>query len=75
VGGPAPDAHIAADSGLQLDASDRAVWEACQREHVILLTANRNEAGPDSLQATIQQYSTPASLPVFTLAIEPFSVT
>ena len=59
-----------ADLGLQPDASDRAVWEACQREQVILLTANRNDAGPDSLEATIQQYNTPASFPVFTLANE-----
>ena len=59
-----------ADLGLPSDASDRAVWEACQREQVILLTANRNDAGPDSLEATIQQYNTPASLPVFTLANE-----
>jgi hypothetical protein len=59
-----------ADLGLPPDASDRAVWEACQREQVILLTANRNDAGPDSLEATIQQYNTPASLPVFTLANE-----
>ena len=45
------------DLGLQPDASDRAVWEACQREQVILLTANRNDAGPDSLEATIEQHT------------------
>ena len=59
-----------ADLGLQPDASDRDLWEACQREQVILLTANRNDAGPDSLEATIQQHNTPTSLPVFTLANE-----
>jgi hypothetical protein len=58
------------DLGLQPDAPDRDVWEACQREQVILLTANRNDAGPDSLEAIIQQHNTPASLPVFTLANE-----
>jgi hypothetical protein len=57
-----------ADLGLHPDASDRAVWEVCQREQVILLTANRNDAGPDSLEATLQQHNTPHSLPVFTLA-------
>jgi hypothetical protein len=57
-----------AEFGLVADASDRAVWEACQRAQVILLTANRNDEGPDSLAATIQQYNTPHSLPVFTLA-------
>jgi hypothetical protein len=59
-----------ADLGLQPDASDRDLWEACQREQVILLTANRNDAGPGSLEATIQQHNTPTSLPVFTLANE-----
>ena len=57
-----------ADLGLQPDASDREVWEVCQREQVILLTANRNDAGPESLEATIQQHNTTRSLPVFTLA-------
>jgi predicted nuclease of predicted toxin-antitoxin system len=56
------------DLGLQADASDREVWEACRRAQVILLTANRNDDGPESLEATIQQHKTPASLPVFTLA-------
>ena len=41
---------------------------ACQRAQVILLTANRNDEGPDSLAATIQQHNTTHSLPVFTLA-------
>jgi hypothetical protein len=59
-----------ADLGLEPDASDRVVWEVCQREQIVLLTANRNDAGPDSLEATIQQHNTPASLPVFTLANE-----
>ena len=57
-----------ADLGLQGDASDRAVWEACQRAHVILLTANRNDDGPDSLEATLRHQNTAASLPVFTFA-------
>ena len=56
------------DLGLPLDASDRDVWEACQREQVALLTANRNDDGPESLEATIRQHNTPESLPVFTLA-------
>jgi hypothetical protein len=46
------------------------VWEACQREQVILLTVNRDDDGPESLEATIQQHNTPASLSVFTLANE-----
>jgi hypothetical protein len=43
-----------ADVGLPADASDREVWEACQRAQVVLLTANRNDDGPESLEAIIQ---------------------
>ena len=57
-----------ADLELLLGASDREVWEVCQRAHVVLVTANRNDAGPESLEATIQHQNTPQSLPVFTLA-------
>ncbi len=42
--------------------------ELCQRAQVVLVTANRNDAGPESLEATIQHHNTPQSLPVFTLA-------
>jgi hypothetical protein len=56
-----------ADLGLPPDASDYEVWEVCQREQVVLVTANRNDDGPESLQVTIQQYNTPQSLPVLTL--------
>ena len=35
---------------------------------VVLVTANRDDAGPESLEATIQHQNTPQSLPVFTLA-------
>jgi hypothetical protein len=56
------------DLGLQPDASDRELWEICQGEHVVLLTINCNDEGPDSLAATIQQHNTPHSLPVFTFA-------
>jgi hypothetical protein len=56
-----------ADLGLPPDASDYEVWGVCQREQVVLVTANRNDDGPESLQVTIQQYNTPQSLPVLTL--------
>lgn len=56
------------DLDLLPDASDREVWELCQREQIVLITANRNDDGPESLEATIQQHNTPQSLPVFPLA-------
>lgn len=57
-----------ADLGLQADASDRVVWDVCQRAQVVLLTANRNDDGPESLEATLQYHNTPTSLPIFTFA-------
>jgi hypothetical protein len=54
--------------GLTPDATDRAVWRRCQQEQLLLLTANRNAEGPDSLEATLQDECRPDSLPVFTLA-------
>ena len=56
------------DLGLASDASDRNLWEQCQQHEVILITANRNAEGPDSLEATIQSRNTSDSLPVLTLA-------
>lgn len=60
-----------ADIGLAVDALDSLVWETCQKEELILLTANRNKNDPDSLEATIQTRNTPTSLPVFTIANVP----
>jgi hypothetical protein len=57
-----------ADVGLRLNASDREVWTVCQSEQIVLITANRNDEGPDSLEATIAQENTAQSLPVFTLS-------
>src|SRR5215813_3349874 len=60
--------HLALLVRLFHESWRRDVWEVCQRTHVVLLTANRNDAGPESLEATIQQHNTTESLPVFTLA-------
>lgn len=39
--------------GLAYDSSDAAIWRLCQREGLVLITANRNKHGPDSLEAVI----------------------
>ena len=57
-----------ADLGLHPRSTDLDVWCKCQAEELLLITANRNDDGPDSLEATIRTYTTPQSLPVFTLA-------
>ncbi|HEX5273136.1 MAG TPA: hypothetical protein VFW33_21720 [Gemmataceae bacterium] len=56
------------DLGLAADTPDVIVWGLCQREGLVLLTANRNYEGPDSLEAAIRTLNTPTSLPVLTLA-------
>ena len=56
------------DVGLSPDSSDLLIWQTCQAEQLILITDNRNKKSADSLEATIQQYNQPDSLPVFTIS-------
>jgi hypothetical protein len=56
------------DLDLAVDASDAAVWQACQAGEVLLVTGNRNAESPESLEITIRQQNRPNSLPVLTLA-------
>jgi hypothetical protein len=50
------------------EATDLDVWEFCQSHDLLLVTANRNEQGEDSLEAAIKKLNRPSSLPVLTLA-------
>ena len=54
--------------GIPHDTSDHDLWQLCQRHKIILLTANRNDEGPHSLEATIRTLTVPSSLPVLTIA-------
>ena len=56
------------DVGLSPKASDAVVWQVCQQQEIILLTANRNADDADSLESTIRTHNTAGSLPVFTIA-------
>jgi hypothetical protein len=56
------------DIGLSATSPDLEVWERCQAEELVLITGNRNLAGPDLLEATIRACNTSQSLPVFTIA-------
>jgi hypothetical protein len=56
-----------ADIGLTDETPDRIVWEVCQRRELVLLTTNRNQHGPNSLEATIRACNTAESLPVLTI--------
>ena len=55
------------DVGLAREATDSEVWRVCQERRLVLITGNRNSAGPDSLEATIRGCNTNQSLPVFTI--------
>lgn len=57
------------DVGLAIDSSDRAVWRFAQEKQLILLTGNRNSENEDSLERTIREENTPASLPVITIGV------
>ena len=57
-----------ADVGPLPHATDAIVWQTCQQQRLYLLTNNRNDDGPDSLETTIRTQNTAASVPVFTLA-------
>jgi hypothetical protein len=57
-----------ASLGLAVNAPDVVVWETCQAHQVILVTGNRNDDGPDSLEATIRRLNQADSLPVRTIS-------
>jgi hypothetical protein len=54
--------------GLSYNSSDALIWRTCQKEKLVLITGNRNDDGPDSLEAVIRDENQPDYLPVFTLA-------
>jgi hypothetical protein len=56
------------EMGLAAGTVDRDLWHYCQAQGIYLLTDNRNQQGTDSLEETIRQYNTPASLPIFTVS-------
>jgi hypothetical protein len=56
-----------ADVGLNTADPDTVVWQRCQDQGLLLITDNRNNKGPDSLEATIRSHNTSRSLPVFTI--------
>ena len=56
-----------ASLGLSVDTPDAELWRLCQTHQIALITGNRNQDGPESLEAIIQTANTPASLPVLTV--------
>lgn len=56
------------DLSLPPDFDDRPLWNRCQQDGWVLFTENRNDDGPDSLEATLRDSWRPGHLPVLTLA-------
>jgi hypothetical protein len=56
------------DVGLTPALIDRSLWHWCQGNGWVLFTENRNDDGPDSLQATLADSWQSGQLPVLTLA-------
>ncbi len=55
------------EAGLAVDSNDRVIWQFAQANQMLLLTANRNAKGKNSLEQTIREEGTPTSLPVITI--------
>jgi hypothetical protein len=54
--------------GLPENVADATLWHRCQERQIILITNNRNQDRPDSLEATIRIHNKSSDLPVLTLA-------
>jgi hypothetical protein len=55
------------DVGLSATSTDLEIWRTCQAQPLVLITDNRNQDSPDSLEATIRSLNQADSLPVFTI--------
>lgn len=55
------------EANLSVDSNDRIIWRFAQSNQMLLLTANRNAKGEDSLEQTIREEGTATSLPVITI--------
>jgi hypothetical protein len=53
--------------GFPKEVDDRTLWDYCHEHGLLIVTANRNHDGPNSLEAAIRD-SGDSALPVLTLA-------
>ncbi|NJL88657.1 MAG: DUF5615 family PIN-like protein [Coleofasciculaceae cyanobacterium SM2_1_6] len=53
--------------GLSMDSSDREVWNYAQVNQMIIITANRNMKGQDSLEQIMREYNNATSFPIVTI--------
>jgi hypothetical protein len=54
--------------GLAKGSPDEQIWQFCQDQQFYLLTDNRNDDEPGSLESIIRTRNLPTSLPVFTIS-------
>ncbi len=54
--------------GLSMDSSDRIVWRYAPDNQMMILTANRNMKGKDSLEQVMREENTADSFPVLTIS-------
>lgn len=55
------------EAGLPMESSDRLVWRYAQENRMMILTANRNMKGEDSLEQVMREENTADSFPVLTI--------
>lgn len=60
--------YFFADFNLKERMSDIELWRFCQTEGLMIVTANRNMDGPDSLEWALRTEITQTSLPVVTIS-------
>ncbi len=53
---------------LPAASSDREIWHFAQANQLIVLTANRNMEGADSLEQTLRDANQTTSLPILTIS-------
>jgi hypothetical protein len=53
--------------GLPADSNDRVVWRFAQTNGMLLLTANRNAKGEDSLEQVMREENLSTSFPILTI--------
>lgn len=52
---------------LAMDSSDRVVWNYAQANQMMILTANRNMKGEDSLEQVMREENSSTSFPIITI--------
>lgn len=55
------------EAGLLMESRDRLVWRYAQAHQMLILTANRNMKGEDSLEQVMREENTEDSFPVLTI--------